>query len=64
MNAKNQLGQVMQMLKSGNPNQIYEQLYRTNPEFRKFIEDNKGKSPEQISQEYGVDYKQIFDLFR
>lgn len=45
---------LMSILKSGNPDAIVNQLMRTNPQFRKFINDNAGKSPEQIAKEHGI----------
>lgn len=50
---------VMQMLKSGNPEQIAQQMMQSNPQFRKFMEANKGKSPEQVAKENGIDLSQF-----
>lgn len=40
-----------------NPNAtgMYEQLMKNNPKFAKFVEDNQGKTPEQIATENGID---------
>ena len=38
-----------------NPNVIFNQMMRTNPQFAKFVNDNKGKTPEQIANDYGID---------
>lgn len=54
-NRGNQMMSLMNMMKSGNPNAIYNQMMQTNPQFRQFIEDNKDKTPEQIAQENGID---------
>lgn len=51
--------QVMKMLRSGNPEQIAQQMMQNNPQFRQFVEQNKGKTPEQVAREYGVDLNQI-----
>ena len=51
--------QVMKMLRSGNPEQIAQQMMQNNPQFRQFVEANKGKTPEQVAREYGVDLNQI-----
>ena len=45
----------MQMLKSGNPEQIAQQMMQSNPRFKQFMEQNKGKSPEQVAKENGID---------
>lgn len=50
-----QVSGLMQMLKSGNPQQIAMQMMQTNPQFRQFMEQNKGKDPMQIAKENGID---------
>lgn len=46
---------IIKMLKSGNPQQIAQNLIMQNPQFKSFIEQNKGKNPEQVAHEYGFD---------
>ena len=58
----NKMGQVanlMKMLRSGNPDQIAQQMMQNNPQFRQFVEENKGKTPEQVAQEHGFDLSQL-----
>lgn len=55
MGKMQQIAGVMQMLKSGNPEQIAQQMMQSNPQFRQFMERNKGKSPEQVAKENGID---------
>lgn len=59
MNKMGQLANVMKMLRSGNPEQIAQQMMQSNPQFRQFVEQNKGKTPEQVAQEHGVDLNQL-----
>lgn len=54
-NAMASLGRIMQMLRSGNPEQIAQSLMQQNPQFRAFVQANQGKSPEQVAREHGVD---------
>ena len=54
-----QVMQVMKMLRSGNPDQIAQQMMQNNPQFRQFVEENKGKTPEQVAQEHGFDLSQL-----
>ena len=42
-------------LAKGNPQPIFENMMRNNPQFRKFVEENKGKSPEEIARANGLD---------
>ena len=58
-NKMSQIMQVMKMLRSGNPEQIAQQMMQNNPQFRQFVEQNKGKTPEQVAREYGVDLNQL-----
>lgn len=51
----NQIATLMQMLRGGNPKQIAQQMMQSNPQFRQFMERNKGKSPEQVAKENGID---------
>lgn len=53
------LGHIVQMLRSGNPQKIAQNLMQQNPQFRAFVQANQGKSPEQVAREYGVDLGQI-----
>lgn len=53
------LGSLMQMLRSGNPEQIAQNLMQSNPQFKAFMEANKGKTPEQVAREHGMDLGQI-----
>lgn len=46
--------QIKQMM-GNNPQAFAENLMRSNPQFRQFVEVNKGKSVEQIAQENGID---------
>lgn len=55
----NGLANIMRLLKSGNPEQIAQQMMQQNPKFREFMEANKGKSPEQVAQEHGLNLNEI-----
>ena len=56
------IGQIISMLKGGNPEQIAMTLMQRNPQFKAFVEQNKGKSPEQIARENGIDLSAIQNL--
>ena len=59
-----QIAGVMQMLKSGNPEQIAQQMMQSNPQFRKFVEANKDKTPEQVARENGIDLNAFMGQFK
>lgn len=61
----NKMGQVaslMKMLQSGNPEQIAQQMMQQNPQFRQFVEANRGKTPEQVAREHGIDLSQLKNM--
>lgn len=64
MNKMRQVANLMKMLRTGNPEQIARQMMQSNPQFRKFVEQNKGKTPEQVAKEYGLDWKTIMGQFK
>jgi len=53
---------ILRMMRLGKPQDIYNRLLQTNPQFKKFVEDNKDKTPEQIAQENGVDINMLQQL--
>ena len=59
MNKMGQVANVLKMLRSGNPEQIAQQMMQSNPQFRQFVEENKGKTPEQVAREHGIDLSQF-----
>ena len=63
-NGVSDIMQIARMLKSGNPEQIAQNLMQRNPEFRLFVESNRGKTPEQVARENGIDFGQIAGMMR
>lgn len=60
---QNQNLNLIQMIRQ-NPQQMFNQLMRTNPQFAQFVNENKGKSVEQIAHEYNVDLNALNKLIR
>ena len=58
-NGMGRLMNIARMVKNGNPEQIAQSLMQQNPQFRQFVEANRGKSPEQVAQEHGFDLSAI-----
>lgn len=58
-----QMLQKINMLKNvlagKNPQDVYNYLLQTNPEFKKFVEDNQGKTIEDIALSYDIDLNLI-----
>lgn len=59
INAINNAKQMMQ----GNPQDLFNNMMQSNPQFRAFAESVKGKTPEQAFSERGLDFNQIRGLF-
>jgi hypothetical protein len=55
---------LINMLKSGNPQMIANQMMRQNPQFAQFVNENKGKSPEDIAKSYGIDINDVYKLMK
>lgn len=47
---------------NGNPETLYNDMLRNNPQFKNFVEQNKNKTPQQIAEENGIDYNQVLQL--
>ena len=56
--------QIMNMVRGKDPNDVMTMLAKKNPQFRQFMESCKGKTPEQVAQEYGVDLNAVRQFFR
>lgn len=42
-------------LAKGNPQAMYDDMLKNNPQFAKFVEETKGKKPEDIAKAYNID---------
>lgn len=47
-----------------NPQAMYKQMIESNPQFKQFVEKNKGKTPEDIAKEYGIDPNLLKNLIK
>lgn len=54
-NSMNAINQMSGLLNGKNPSDIMNNMLRTNPQFRQFVDENRGLTTEQIAQKYGVD---------
>lgn len=58
----NSIFSLINSLKSGNPDIIFNQMMNNNPNFRSFMEQNKGKSPDQVAKENGIDISRFMKM--
>ena len=66
MGPMNNMRQMMQMvngikkmMNGQNPDTVMKLFAQKNPQFAQFLRDNQGKSPQQIAQEYGLDWNMV-----
>ena len=66
MGAMNNMRQMMQMvngikqmMNGQNPDTVMKLFSQKNPQFAQFLRDNQGKSPQQIAQDYGLDWNMV-----
>lgn len=43
------------MMAGMTPDQAMGRLMESNPQFARFVQDNRGKTPAQIAREHGID---------
>ena len=53
------ISQIKQAMNGQNPQAFARMLAQKNPQFAQFLQENQGKSPEQIARENGIDISQI-----
>ena len=50
---------IKQMMNGQNPDTVMNLFAQKNPQFAQFLRDNHGKSPQQIAQDYGLDWNMV-----
>lgn len=55
---------ILSAIRKGNVETLFNQLINSNPDFRRFVELNSGKSTEQIVQENNIDVTQLREILR
>lgn len=58
------LHEIMNMLKGQNPDEVVEKFAKVNPQFAAFLNENKGKSMEELSQKYGINLTEIMSMLK
>ena len=51
-------------LMNGSPAALFAMMMQNNPEFAKFVQENKGKTPEQIAKQYGIDMNTVRTILK
>ena len=53
---------VAKLMSGRNPQEVFEEMVQQNPQFRQFVEQNKGKTPEQVAKEHGIDLSRFKNM--
>lgn len=64
MNQKPDISGLLALLKNGNPEMIAMQMMQSNPRFAAFMQQNQGKTPEQVAKENGLDLGMYMDQMK
>ena len=59
MGGNNNIRALINMMSGKSPNVVMQLLAQRNPQFRQFMQQCQGKTPEQVCQEYGVDINAV-----
>lgn len=62
MQMLNTINSVKNSMNGSSPDAVFNLMMQSNPNFAKFVEDNKGSSPEQIASKYGIDWNSVKSL--
>lgn len=54
----------LKAMAGGNPQAAFNLLLQQNPQFKQFVQQNQGRSPEEIARAYGVDLNQLNNLLK
>ncbi len=62
--ASSAVDRIKGMMGGMDPRSFGERMVRENPAFARFVEQNRGKSPEQICRDNGIDFSNISKYLR
>ena len=63
MNPLQAAAMVKQLMTGKNPQAVFDQMLRTNPQFAQFVQSIKGKDINQVARENGIDLDTLKSLF-
>lgn len=63
-NAMTSIMNIRRMMQGQDPNAVMQALAQKNPQFAQFVQQNRGKAPEQIARENGLDWQAIQQMMR
>lgn len=58
------LNSIKSLMHCRNPQDVMQMMLKNDPRFSKFVNENKGLSPEQIAQKYGINFEQVRQMMK
>ena len=55
---------IKNLMHCRNPQDVMQMMLKNDPRFSKFLNENKGLSPEQIAQKYGINFEQVRQMMK
>ena len=55
---------LISQLRNGGADALFNQMYKSNPQFRDFANSMRGKDPRDAFKERGLDYDKVRDMMR
>ena len=53
------ISQIKSMMQGQNPAQVAQSMMQSNPQFAQFVNANRGKTPQQVAQEHGINLSML-----
>lgn len=58
------LNSIKSLMHCRNSQDVMQMMIKNDPRFSQFVSDNKGLSPEQIAQKYGINFEQVKQMMK
>lgn len=58
------IGAIKNLMNCRNPQDVMRTMIQNDPRFSQFVQENKGLTPEQIAQKYGIDFEQVRQMMK
>lgn len=58
------IGAIKNLMSCRNPQDVMRMMMQRDPRFSQFLQENKGLTPKQIAQKYGINFEQIKQMMK
>ena len=55
---------IKNLMNHRNPQDVMREMLQRDPRFSQFMQENKGLTPEQIAQKYGINFEQVKQMMK